>query len=164
MIAVLVDIRSALNVGSIFRTADAAGFEKVYLTGITPEPIDQFGRPRSDIAKVALGAEKSLAWEKAKTPARLIEKLKKNGYFILALEQSDRSLSFNKFKPKTEKLALLLGNEVTGLPKKILALADAAIEIPMLGKKESLNVSVAFGIAAYQLVLGGKLENGKKRN
>lgn len=163
MIAVLVDIRSALNVGSIFRTADAAGFEKIYLTGITPGPIDDFGQPRSDIAKVALGAEKYLAWEKVKSPTRLLNKLKKEGYFILALEQLDRSVPFDKFRPKKKKTALVLGNEVEGLPKRIIDLADGIIEIPMMGKKESLNVSVAFGIAAYRLALEEK-SGGKKKD
>ncbi len=153
IVVILPDIRSTHNVGSIFRTADAAGVKKVYLCGITPQPIDQFGRKRSDISKVALGAEDYIPWEYCKSTARLIGKLKKEGYTICAVEQSPDSVSYRAFKaPKTAKLALIMGSEVEGLPKAILARTDHILEIPMHGQKESLNVGVAFGVVVFGLV------------
>ena len=151
MIAVLVNVRSSHNVGSIFRTADAAGFTKVILCGITPAPIDRFGKINSEIAKVSLGAEKFVAWEKTKSAVSAIKKLQKAGYSILTLEQSDKSIPYSRFHPKHSKFALVVGSEVTGLPLPILKLADKILEIPMHGRKESLNVAVAFGIAAFKL-------------
>ena len=157
LIAILHDVRSVHNVGSIFRTADGVGFEKLYLCGITPSPLDRFKKIRPDFAKVALGAEKSVAWESVEDIGMLIKKLKKEGWKILALEQSKTSISLTSLKsdiPEDVGLrhsALVVGNEVGGIPASILKLADAILEIPMLGKKESLNVAVAFGIAAYRL-------------
>ncbi len=138
--------------GSIFRTADAAGVEKLYLSGITPIPFDRFGKVRPDIAKVALGAELSVPWKHVSSTARTIKKLKKDGYAIISLEQSKNSVLYNKIKiPKNRNLALIVGNEVKGLSKNVLELSDTIMEIPMNGGKESLNVSVAFGIAVYAL-------------
>lgn len=154
MIAILYNIRSLHNVGSIFRTADAAGFSKIYLCGYTPAPTDKFGRKRSQIAKVSLGAEDFLEWEQIKSISKLFEKLKADGYKIFAIEQSKKSVPYNKIKPtkkEKSKIALVVGAEVTGLPKNILEKVDKILEIPMLGKKESLNVSVAFGITAFSL-------------
>jgi tRNA G18 (ribose-2'-O)-methylase SpoU len=156
LIGALHDIRSVHNVGSIFRTADGVGFEKLYLCGITPEPIDRFKKVRPDFAKVALGAEKSVAWESVPDTAALVKKLKKEGWKILALEQAKKSSPYYLapdmlLNARYQKAALVVGNEVGGIPPAILKLADAVLEIPMLGKKESLNVSVAFGIAAYRL-------------
>lgn len=153
IVVVLPDIRSTHNVGSIFRTADAAGVKKVYLCGITPQPVDQFGRKRPDIAKVALGAEEYIPWEYAKSLVRLIGKLKKEGYTVCAVEQSPDSIPHTAFKaPKTAKLALIMGEEVNGLSKDILARVDHILEIPMHGQKESLNVGVAFGVVVFGLV------------
>jgi 23S rRNA (guanosine2251-2'-O)-methyltransferase len=153
IVVVLPDIRSTHNVGSIFRTADAAGVQKVYLCGITPQPVDRFGRKRQDIAKVALGAEDYIPWEYTKSAARLIGKLKKEGYMICAVEQSPRSVPYTAFKaPKGAKLALIMGSEVEGLPKAILSRTDVILEIPMRGQKESLNVGVAFGVAVFGLI------------
>ena len=162
MIALLYNIRSLHNVGSIFRTADAVGIEKIYLCGITPAPTDVFGRPSQQLTKVSLGAEKYVAWEKigsASSPqatVKLIDKLKKDGYKILAIEQNKNSIPYNKLKySKTKKpenkIALIVGNEIKGLPKSILKKADKILEIPMHGRKESLNVAVAFGIVAFHL-------------
>lgn len=156
MIAILYNIRSMYNVGSIFRTADAAGFSKLYLCGITPSPLDRFGKPRPQLAKVALGAEKYVEWEKVKSTNRLIEKLKNpttgEGYKIFAIEQDKNSVAYNKIKiSRREKVALIVGNEIKGLPKSVLGKSDKILEIPMKGKKESLNVSVAFGIVAFFL-------------
>ena len=170
MVAILCDIRSSYNVGSIFRTADAAGFEKIYLCGITPAPVDKFGRANKEIAKTALGAEKYVEWERVKSATALIKKLKKEKYEILAIEQAKNSIPYYKMAKRkslsaNHKIALMVGNEVKGLPKSILNKADKILEIPMRGAmvrqahhpsktklgKESLNVSVAFGIAAFYL-------------
>ena len=140
--------------GSIFRTADGAGVEKIYLCGITPSPFDRFGKIRPDFAKVSLGAEKSVAFESIKNTEGLIHKLKSEGCQILALEQSEKSIPYTRLAmpdSRSSKLCLLLGTEVEGVPESILALADQIIEIPMRGKKESLNVSVAFGIAIFEI-------------
>lgn len=139
------NIRSAYNIGSIFRTADAIGIDKIYLSGFTPTP------PNEKIAKVALGAEKNTQFESVKSAIKLIKKLKSDGVQIIALENNvKQGGNYLKFKPKFP-LALVLGNEVEGLPKSILNLADKIIYLPMAGVKESLNVSVAFGIAAYEI-------------
>ncbi|MDI6717852.1 MAG: TrmH family RNA methyltransferase [Patescibacteria group bacterium] len=167
MIAVLHNIRSLHNVGSIFRTADAAGIEKIYLCGITPGPKDIYGRPQTQFTKVSLGAEDYLLWEKSKSALTVIKKLKKTGCKILAIEQSKNSVPYYSLKTyksrrqsietpaeaselKSLKTALVVGNEVKGLTKSILNEADEILEIPMFGKKESLNVAVAFGIVAFE--------------
>ena len=147
---ILDNIRSVFNVGSIFRTADALGVDKLFLCGTTPTPIDRFGRVRNDLAKVALGAEKNVAWEYVKNTTTVLKKLKKEKFQIIAIEQDKRSVNIKKVKAKNS-VALVLGNEVDGIDKKILKLADAIAEIPMHGKKESLNVGVAFGIAGYAI-------------
>jgi 23S rRNA (guanosine2251-2'-O)-methyltransferase len=147
---VLVNIRSAHNVGSIFRTADAAGVSKIYLVGYTPLPVDRFGRTQKEIAKTALGAEKSVPWEHSKSFARLAEELKGKKICLVALEQTPRSKDYKKFKPAVD-FALAVGSEVKGFSPKDLGLCDDIIEIPMRGKKESLNVSVALGIALFRL-------------
>ena len=139
-------LRSLHNVGSVFRTADGVGIDKIYLCGITGKPdTDKAARK---ISKVALGAQKSIEWEYIKQSWRLVEKLKKEGYKIISLEQTSKSISYLKFKPKFP-LALIIGNEGKGVKKSILDRSDKVIEIPMKGVKESLNVSVAFGIVAY---------------
>lgn len=154
MLVILDNIRSMHNVGSIFRTADAAGVEKIYLCGITPEPLDPFGRPRGQFVKVSLGAEKNVAWEKVKNAGRLIDRLKKDGYKIWAVEQNKKSVPYNKLKGISFKLkvALIFGNEVRGISPAVLKKCDKILEIPMRGKKESLNVAVSFGIVSFQLI------------
>jgi len=154
MLAILYNIRSLHNVGSIFRTADAAGISKIYLCGYTPAPVDKFGRKRWQIAKVSLGAEDYLEWEKVKSVTKLIKKLKAEKYKIFAIEQNKKSRPFNKIKlaqKEKTRVAILVGAETKGLPKDILEKADDILEIPMKGQKESLNVSVAFGIVAFSL-------------
>lgn len=156
LVAIIYDVRSIHNVGSIFRTADGAGFEKIYLCGITPSPLDRFKKVRSDFAKVALGAEKNVVWESIEDVGTLIKKLKKEGWKILALEQSKKSIPYYRISDnmgdiRHQRIALIVGNEVGGVSRIVLKLADVILEIPMRGKKESLNVSVAFGIAAYRL-------------
>jgi len=144
-IYVVVDnIRSSENVGSIFRTSDALGIDKIFLCGISPTPAHE------RVAKTALGAEKTVPWEYHKQTWRLLKKLKKQDIFIVALEQASQSISLEKFNPKFP-LVLLIGHEVKGVSPSALKLADAIIEIPMLGQKESLNVAVAFGIAGYEI-------------
>ena len=147
----LHDIRSTHNVGSIFRTSDALGVNKIYLSGITPEPTDKYGRARKDIAKVALGAEKTISWEYIDSPKDLIKKLKKNGFQVIALEQTKKSLDYKNVKAKPPIL-FIVGNEIEGVDKGILNLSDIVTEIPMIGKKESLNVSVAFGVALFRIL------------
>lgn len=144
------DIRSTHNVGSIFRTSDAVGVSRVYISGYSPAPDDKYGRPRKDIAKVALGAEKTIPWEYYNSPIPLIRKLKKEGFEIVGLEQSKKSMDYKKFKSKKNVL-FIVGSEVEGMDKKILDLCDSIVEIPMLGEKESLNVSVAFGVAIFRI-------------
>lgn len=149
---VLHDVRSVHNVGSIFRTADAAGVEAVYLCGITPGPFDRLKDLRPDFAKVALGAHEYIPWKSAKSAEEAIGELRKSGYRILAVEQSRKAMPYHKIPVRRDsRLALVLGNEVKGLPPGILALADGIAEIPMFGRKESLNVAVAFGIVAFGL-------------
>lgn len=146
VIVIVDNVRSALNVGSIFRTSDGAGVDKVYLCGITPTPNSSV---REKISKTALGAEKSVSWEHYSQTWRLIKNLKKEGYNIVALEQSKKSIDIFKFKPKFP-LALIVGNEVSGI--RNLKEVNQIVEIPMRREKESLNVSVAFGIAIYQIL------------
>ena len=155
----LDDIRSAYNVGSIFRTADAAGVEKIFCCGITPSPLNRFGKVRRDVAKVSLGAEATVVWEYAKDIKTVIATFKRDGWQIVALEQAEGAISYAEArmafvtnKEGDGKIALIVGNEVMGVVPEILSLADQVIEIPMRGKKESLNVSVAFGIAIFGLL------------
>ena len=138
------NIRSTHNVGALFRTADAAAITKLYLCGYTPTP------PRAEISKVALGAENNVLWEKHGQLWRVIEQLRERTLQIVALEINVNSISIYDFKPQFP-LALLVGNEVGGLTPAILQRADSIVHLPMHGKKESLNVAVAFGIAAYEL-------------
>lgn len=149
IVAILADIRSVHNVGSIFRTADSAGITKIYLCGITPSPLDRFGRVREEFNKVALGAEQFVPWKESKSVAGVIKKLKRQGFHIVAVEQAKHSVSYATLRKKKQNIALVVGNEVKGIPKRILSKADTVIEIPMNGGKESLNVSVAFGVVAY---------------
>jgi len=147
-ILILHNIRSVQNVGAIFRTADAAGIGKIYLVGCTPTPLDRFGRKRKDLAKSALGAEEFVVWEQKKSILPLLSKLKKEKYLIIGIEQDEKSIDYKKVKTE-EKNAFIVGAEVEGIPKNILKKCDVVAEIPMRGKKESLNVSVACGIALF---------------
>ena len=149
VVIILPDIRSAQNVGSIFRSADGFGVSKIYLTGTTPVPVDKFGRANSRITKTSLGAEKILSWDYQKTAVSVISKLKKDGFKIVAIEQDKKSVSLEKIKG--QKIALVFGNEVLGLPKSILNKCDQVAEIEMMGEKESFNVAVTCGIALYEV-------------
>lgn len=141
----LDNIRSRHNVGAIFRTADAAGVERVYLGGYTPCP------PDWRIEKVSLGAEKIIPWRNAPQLWRRVDEFKKRGVMIVSLENRvRRTTSLWDFQPKPP-LMLIVGNEVSGVSPALLKRSDVILEIPMLGAKESLNVSVAFGIAAFEI-------------
>lgn len=155
---ILPDIRSAYNVGSIFRSADCFGVEKVYIVGTTPSPVDRWGRtdvgPQKEIAKTALGAEKSVSWEYSEDIVSLLKKLKKEDFHIIAIEQDDRSIDLQDFNTSVtdEKIVLVFGSEVGGLHKDILKKMDTVIELPMKGEKESLNVSVCAGVVMYEIL------------
>ncbi len=152
------NIRSTFNIGSIFRTCDGLGVKKLYLTGYSPYPNktddDRLphiaNRLHKQINKTALGAEDSVSWEYTESPESIINNLKSDGYKILALEQDTESTKLNDFIP-TNKIALVLGEEINGINSKLLNLCDEIIEIPMQGTKESFNVSVACAIALYTL-------------
>ena len=146
-IYVLCDnIRSIFNVGAIFRTSDAAFVEKIYLTGYTPYP------PRKEIEKVALGATETVPWEYYKDPMEIVLKLKNEKIKIAVLEiTNEQNLIWNA-RPADFTLCLVLGNEITGVSKEIIDMADMSFEIPMLGMKQSLNVSVAYGVAVFEMV------------
>lgn len=152
---ILHDIRSAYNVGAIFRTADGSGVGKIYLSGYTPCPPDKNKSHKTQaekmIEKTALGAERSVAWEKCENLENLLEKLRSKKIKIIALEKTKNSINIKKFKISFPAV-LILGNEVDGISKDVLEKCDSIVSIPMCGKKESLNVSVAAGIAMYDLL------------
>ena len=148
---VLHDIRSSHNVGSIFRTADAAGVAKIFLTGITPLPVDRFGRTQKEIAKTALGAEAMIQWEHSPRIGVVLKNLKKEGFYIVAVEQAPGVSKYTTLK-RARRTAFVFGSETKGLSKSILQKSDVVAEIPMHGKKESLNVSVAAGIILFHFV------------
>lgn len=150
-ILILYNIRSAQNVGSLFRTSDAIGITKIVLVGYTPSPLDRFGRARSDIAKASLGAEKTIPWEVAPTIEEVLVHLHTEKYTVVAIEQSKKSIDYKKVQ-LTDQMAFVLGNEVEGIPEAVLKLCDVVAEIPMQGGKESLNVSVAGGIALFRIL------------
>jgi 23S rRNA (guanosine2251-2'-O)-methyltransferase len=145
---ILEDIRSAYNVGAIFRTADASGVAKVFLVGYTPAPTDRFGRVQAEIDKTSLGASKTMAWEQVATTREVIERLQADGVQVVAVELAKGSVSLKDFN-EPEHVAYIVGNEVDGVSKEALELADVIVELPMLGQKESLNVSVTAGIVLY---------------
>ena len=152
-VLVLHNIRSAHNVGSMFRTADGAGVSCIILSGYTPGPQDPRGKERAPFVKVSLGAEKIVPYSRAKVLSAVLKKLKKEGYTIVAIEQNKNSKSLFEYSPaKNEKLAVVMGNEVRGINIQSLRHADHVLHIPMQGKKESLNVGVAAGIALFTLL------------
>ena len=143
--ALLENIRSLYNVGSIFRSSDGAWVQQIFLTGYTGVP------PRNQISKVALGSEQKVPWKYYKSPLTIINRLKREGVQIIALETGENSRDLFKFQPKWP-VCLLVGNEVEGLSKKLLKSADAIVKIPMLGSKESLNVACAYSVAIYEML------------
>ena len=144
LIIILDDIRSLNNIGSVFRTSDAFLVEKIYLCGITAIP------PNKEIHKTALGATDTVDWEYAENIIDLIENLKKQNILVFAIEQVENSVFLNNFKiDKTQKYALILGNEVFGVSQKAIEASDGTIEIPQLGTKHSLNIAVSAGIVIW---------------
>jgi tRNA G18 (ribose-2'-O)-methylase SpoU len=150
-IIILHDVRSSHNVGAVFRTADAAGVKKIYLSGYTPAPRDRFGRRNNRLAKTALGAETTVPWEVTPDIKGLIGVLKNDSVTVAAVEQSPTAAPFFSYRPPI-KVAFLFGNEVTGLAPDLCALCDVVLELPMRGSKESLNVAVAVGVVVYHTV------------
>jgi tRNA G18 (ribose-2'-O)-methylase SpoU len=152
-VVILDNLRSVHNVGSIFRTAHAAGVEKVYLCGTTPTPLDKKGEKRKDFAKVALGAEDTVAWEYFESTSGCVEKLKIEKYFIIAVEQDARAVDYKAVDIEgEERVVIVIGNEVDGVLPEVLDQSDVITEILMVGTKESLNVTIAFGIAVYRIL------------
>jgi tRNA G18 (ribose-2'-O)-methylase SpoU len=146
IIIILDDIRSLHNIGSVFRTADAFLIEKIYLCGITAIP------PNKEIHKTALGATETVDWEYNENVLQLIENLKKDAISVYAIEQVEKAIFLNDFKPqKNQKYALVFGNEVFGVSQKAIEICDGTIEIPQLGTKHSLNISVSTGIVVWDL-------------
>lgn len=146
IIVVLDNIRSLNNVGSVFRTSDAFLIEKIYLCGITATP------PNKEIHKTALGATESVDWEYAEDTLELINKLKLENIKVLAIEQAENSTKLNEFHPKeNQKYAVIMGNEVKGVQQDVVNASDLCIEIPQLGTKHSLNISVTTGVVLWDL-------------
>ena len=152
-ILILYNIRSVENVGAIFRTADAVGVNKIYLIGYTPAPLDRFGRKRKDLTKSALGAEEFVKWQAQKNILPLLVKLKSEKFQIIGIEQDKNSVNYKKVKLKNKNV-FILGAEVAGIPHGILEKCDVIAEIPMQGKKKSLNVSVSAGVVLFGLLVG----------
>ncbi|NLT51457.1 MAG: RNA methyltransferase [Ignavibacteria bacterium] len=142
---ILDSIRSAYNVGSVFRTSDGAMIEKLYLCGYTPHP------PQKEVLKTALGSTESVKWEYIKDPVELIKKLKTEGIKICALEQTSKSRKYSQVSFGEFPLCLIIGNEITGVSQELIDLCDFSLEIPQYGIKQSLNVAVAYGISIFEL-------------
>ena len=146
IVIVLDNVRSALNVGSIFRTSDAFLIEKIFLCGITPKP------PHKEIRKTALGANDSVSWEYHNNSFDCVEKLKEQNYLILSIEQATNATLLNNFNlEKSKKVALIFGNEVNGVDQKIIDISDNCVEIPQFGTKHSFNISVSVGIVLWSI-------------
>ena len=159
VIVVLDNIRSMHNVGSVFRTADAFLLKGVYLCGYTPQP------PHRDIHKTALGATETVDWQYFATTAEAVRSLKSAGYTVVAIEQTEGSVALQGFRmPESGLLAVVFGNEVSGVGEEALALCDGSVEIPQWGMKHSLNISIAAGIVLWELVrmrIGAREEAGR---
>ena len=151
---ILHRVRSAYNVGSMFRSADGIGVDKIFITGFTQVPSKKEyalqSKAEKMLSKTALGADKYVPWEKVLNLGKLIEKLKKENFQIVALEQNENSVDYCAFKP-SDKVVLIVGNEPRGIDKRILKKCDIIMELPMRGQKQSLNVAVALGVAGYKL-------------
>ena len=145
IVVVLDNVRSALNVGSSFRTSDAFRVEKIYLCGITATP------PNKEIRKSALGATESVEWEKVEDTESVIKKLKSDRYHICAIEQTENTIRLNDFIPPEKPIAVVFGHEVNGVQQSVIDLCNQCIEIPQIGTKHSLNISVSVGIVIWDL-------------
>lgn len=153
LVLVLDNVRSMHNVGSVFRTADAFLVQGIILCGYTPVP------PHRDIQKTALGATETVEWQYFATTTAAVNALKEEGYTIMAIEQAAQSVMLDEFKPSQTPLALVFGNEVSGVDAEVMKLVDGCIEIPQLGMKHSLNISVSTGIVIWDLFCKLKTEN-----
>ena len=142
---VLDNVRSALNVGSVFRTSDAFLIENIILCGITAQP------PNKDIRKAALGATDSVKWEYIKNTTDAVKQLIKDGYHVVGIEQADKSTQLNEFELPKKALAIIMGNEVNGVSQEVIDICNEVIEIPQFGTKHSLNVSVSAGILIWKI-------------
>lgn len=152
-ILVLDNVRSVMNVGSMFRTANAIGIKKIYLCGITPSPLDNYGRERKDFLKVSLGAEKTIEWKYVSSTLDCVKKLHSEGYTTIAIEQHQNAIDYKDVDISgKEKVVFIMGSEVDGVSKEVLKEVPTIAEIPMLGNKESLNVVIAFGVAVYRIL------------
>lgn len=152
IVLVLDSVRSKENVGALFRTADAVAVEEVMLCGITPQPVNRFGNQDSKIKKAALGAENTIPWKYCADVDRACSNLRERGYVVCCLEQTQQSVSYTRLSQvREERIALVVGNEVDGVQSSLCLNADMCVFIPMLGEKESLNVTTATGIALYEL-------------
>ena len=157
IIVVLDNIRSLNNIGSVFRTSDAFRIEKIYLCGITAQP------PHKDIHKTALGATDTVAWEYASDTKIVIQKLQAENSICLAIEQAENSIMLDTFMPKKgQKYAIVMGNEVKGVQQEIVSMCDAVIEIPQIGTKHSLNISVSCGVVLWDVFSKMKKLNTNK--
>jgi tRNA G18 (ribose-2'-O)-methylase SpoU len=146
---ILYNVRSRHNVGAIFRTGEGAGVSKIWLVGYTPAPVDRFGREVAEIKKTSLGASDMVPWQQADDIFLLLEKLKEAGTTVVAIEQSPEAVSLFEYT-KLGNVAYIFGNEITGVPPEILKQCDAVVDIPMAGRKESLNVATTVGIVLFQ--------------
>lgn len=156
VVVILENIRSAYNVGSVFRTADAFLIDFIFITGYTARP------PHKEISKTALGAQDSVAWKYFSTTKDAIEQLKKDGYKVYAVEQVTGSVSLENISDfSLAKIAFIFGNEVTGVDQQVISLCDGCVEIPQYGMKHSLNISVAAGIVLWEVVRNSAFLKGK---
>jgi len=146
IIIILDNVRSLNNIGSVFRTADAFLIQKIYLCGITAKP------PHKDIQKTALGATETVVWEHVEDSLQLVEKLKSEDIQVFSIEQAEGAVMLNDFQPENNKTyAVVFGNEVKGVQQKVVSASDGVIEIPQLGSKHSLNISVSTGVVVWDL-------------
>jgi 23S rRNA (guanosine2251-2'-O)-methyltransferase len=160
VVLIIHNVRSAHNVGSLLRTADGLGIEKIYLSGYSPYPLSDHDdrlphiaqKIAGRISKTALGAEYSVNWEHTQNIGDLVVELRRAGFFIAALEQTDQAVDLADFKPPA-KIGLIVGNEISGLKPDVLDIADGHLKIPMAGRKESFNVAIAAAMALYHLKL-----------
>ncbi|WP_026935180.1 RNA methyltransferase [Christiangramia echinicola] len=153
IIVILDNVRSLNNIGSVFRTADAFLIQKIYLCGITAKP------PHKDIQKTALGATETVEWEYVEDSLELVEKLSSEGILVYSIEQAEGAMMLNDFIPETNKTcAVVFGNEVKGVQQKVVSASDGVIEIPQLGSKHSLNISVSTGVVLWDLFSKFKLK------
>ena len=145
VVVVLDNVRSMNNVGSVFRTADAFLLEAIYLCGVTAKP------PHREIQKTALGATETVNWKHFETTMEAVSHLKNEGYKVYAVEQADKSIMLDKFIPASGNIALVFGNEITGVEQTVIDVCDACIEIPQFGTKHSLNLAVSAGIVIWEI-------------